>query len=257
VVEVASDAALDVLYGVDPSDFVATRKQLAVDLRTSGDKDGAKAVLAARRPSTAAWALNQLARRAPDVVEMLLDSSRELFAAQTRARSGQADALRNAMRAHREALDRATDAALALLGDRANDGFKNEIVSTLRAASTDEDAAQLLQTGRVIREVSSSGFPDVAGLTLVPDLPAAKPRDEREQEREQERAREARRRADVAARDAALGRAARADADADRARARIEELTNALDAANDELRVASAEGRTAAAEAARLSQALD
>src|SRR6476660_475911 len=63
VVDVDPDAALDELYGVEPSAFVATRKKLAADLRAAGDKDGARALLAARRPSTAAWALNQLARR--------------------------------------------------------------------------------------------------------------------------------------------------------------------------------------------------
>jgi hypothetical protein len=166
----ALEPALDELYGADAADFVATRKRLAGELRTAGDKDAAKQLLAARRPSTSAWALNQLARRDPDVLETLLDRSAELRAAQTRALSGQSDALRGAMRSHRDALDAATDSALAVLGDRATDAFRSEIISTLRAASADEEVGETLRVGRIVREVSASGFPEVAGLTLVPDL---------------------------------------------------------------------------------------
>src|SRR5215212_7080161 len=121
------DAALDELYGVDPSEFVAVRKRLSATLRAAGDKDAAKELLAARRPSTSAWALNQVARNEPALVESLLDASRALFAAQTRG-SNKPDVLREAIRAHREAIDAATDAALGVLGERANDKFRSEIV---------------------------------------------------------------------------------------------------------------------------------
>ena len=121
------EAALDELYGTEPSEFVAVRKRLATALREGGDKAGANVLQAARRPSTSAWALNQLARREPDVVESLLDASRALYAAQTRG-SNQPDVLRDAIRSHREALDAATDSATAVLGPRATDAFRNEIV---------------------------------------------------------------------------------------------------------------------------------
>ena len=281
------DAALDALYGADPGEFVAIRKQLAAELRAAGDKDGAKQLLGARRPSTAAGARNQLARREPDLVETLLDRARELVAAQTRALSGNADAMRDAIRAHRTALDAATDAALAILGARANDGFRDEIVSTLRAASTDDDVARLVRTGRVIREASASGFPDVVGLTLVPDLvakpasreqkavavgpapPAATKVDERaaaaerkreaEVRREAERAREreAQRRAMLAARDDALARAAIADAEAADATARLESLRREVAEAEHQREAARERSRIASAEAARLTKSLE
>ena len=85
--------------------------------------------------------------------------------------------LRYAIRAHRDALVAATDAALAVLGERANDSFRGEIVSTLRAVSTSEEVERQFRSGRLVREAASSGFPDAAGLTLVPDLPASRPRD--------------------------------------------------------------------------------
>src|SRR5437764_9645482 len=110
--------ALDELYGAEPSEFVPTRKRLSVSLRDTGDKAGAKVLQGARRPSTSAWALNQLARREPELVESLLDASSALYAAQTRG-SNQPEVLRDAIRAHRDAVEAATDAATAILGARA------------------------------------------------------------------------------------------------------------------------------------------
>ena len=165
------DAALDELYGVDPADFVDTRKRLAADLRAAGDKDAAKSVQAARRPTTAAWALNQLRRTDPDLVDAFLDRSRELQAAQTGALAGGRETMRDATRAQRQALADATDAAIAALGDRATDGFRTQIVSTLHAASADDAVGEQLRQGRLVRELTgSTGFPDGPNLTLVPDL---------------------------------------------------------------------------------------
>jgi hypothetical protein len=270
--ETSLDAALDELYGSDLGDFVATRKRLIAELRAAGDKGAAKELQGARRPSTAAGALNQLARRRPDLVEELLDRGSELQAAQTRAVSGRPDAMRDAMRAHRTALDAATDAALAILGSRANDGFRNEIVATLHTASADDDTGRLLRAGRVIQEAQFQGFPDVAGLTLVPELSATKrtasrkpaeadtTRTDRSQTVEAdakakakvEREREARRRASLAARDAARKQAAAADADATRAQSRIDKLQGELDVARRALDSARDRSRTATDEAARL-----
>jgi hypothetical protein len=257
------DAALDELYGVDPSEFVAARKRLSASLRSAGDKDAAKELLAARRPSTSAWALNQVARRRPELVENLLDASRALFAAQTRG-SNKPDVLRDAIRAHRDAIDAAADAALAVLGDRSNDKFRGEIVSTLRAVSTDESVSEELRTGRVVREASASGFPDAAGLTLVPDLPAPKPKKLSDKAKpakgaaradashaaadkaaEAARAREEKRRADVALKETARQDAEAAEAEADRAQARVDELQAALEAARRELRTARERSRKA------------
>jgi hypothetical protein len=243
------DAALDELYGVDPSEFVAARKRLSASLRSAGEKDAAKELLAARRPSTSAWALNQVARRQPELVENLLDASRALFAAQTRG-SNKPDVLRDAIRAHREAIDATADAALSVLGDRSNDKFRGEVVSTLRAVSTDEAVSEQLRTGRIVREASASGFPDAAGLTLVPDLPAPKPKKvsgkpKPEKRVEAERAREEKRQAELALKETARRDAEDAEADADRAQARVDDLQAALEAARRELRTARERSRKA------------
>ena len=181
------------------------------------------------------------------------------------------------MRGHREALDAATDAALAILGPRAYDAFRSEINSTLRAASSD-DIGRLVRAGQVVREESAPGFPDAVGLTLVPEPAKAKSKREveseqptrrntddahareaaaraarqREREEKAEREREARRQKIVAARDAALARAERADADAARAQSRINTLTEQLAVAKRDHATAVDASRTATGEAARL-----
>jgi len=255
--------ALDELYGVEPSEFVAVRKRLSATLRDAGDKAGAKVLQGARRPSTSAWALNQLARREPQLVEGLLDASSALYAAQTRG-TNKPDGLRDAIRAHREAVDAAADAATAVLGARANDSFRGEMVSTLRAVSTDEDLGRQLRTGRLVRESSVSGFPDAVGLTLVPDLPASKSgtpsktanrptkrpaRSEAGTEAAQAKAerveREKQQKADLAAKEAARKDAEAAEAVADRAHARVEALEGELEIARHELTEARARSRKA------------
>ena len=266
------DVALDELYGSDPAEFVEIRKRLASSLAGAGDAAAAKELRAARRPSTSAWALNQLARRDPHVVTELLERSADLVAAQTRALSGRPEAMRDAMHAHRGALDAATEAALTILGARANDAFRSEIVSTLRAASSDEEVGLNLRSGRLIREVSSPGFPDATGLTLVPALTRPKPSKrtapakrhasppapvedaERDADAERERELEAKREADRAARETADRAAAAADRDAAEARARIEQLQRDLEVARHDLSAALARSRTAKKEADRLNR---
>ena len=90
------DTALDELYSVAPGDFVARRKALASDLRAAGAAGPAKELAQARRPTTAAWALNQLARRHPELVDGLVERSAEVRAIQARAAAGAADDLRRA-----------------------------------------------------------------------------------------------------------------------------------------------------------------
>ncbi len=256
------EAALDELYGADPSEFVALRKRLAGEIRATGEKDGAKAVLAARRPTTAAWALNQVGRRDPTLVEALLDASRDLHTAQTG--SGGRDAMRSATRAHRDALAAATDAALAMLGSRANDAYRSQIQASLHAASVDEVVGDELRRGRLTREITgSSGFPDAPGLTLVPDLtPAAEPkrkppppkRTKREGSERQDAARAA---AEEKAKQAEQERIVREQAAAAERERQRAEAEAAWQVAQDEAAVAESAAQAAHAQAARLEQELD
>jgi hypothetical protein len=171
----AAEAALDELYDVDPSEFTATRTRLAAALRAA-DPDAAKVVKAARRPTTAAWAMNRVSRDDPGLVHGYLDRSAELRDAQAGALEGGREALRDATKAQRDALAGLTDGALAVLGERANDGYRAQIVATLHAAVIDDTVGEQLRRGRLVKEASgTSGFPAVTELTVVPPLPPERP----------------------------------------------------------------------------------
>ena len=76
------EQAADELYALQPSELTRERDERAKALRKEGDRDEADAVKALRKPTLAAWALNQLARRQPKEVERLLAAGEELRSAQ-------------------------------------------------------------------------------------------------------------------------------------------------------------------------------
>src|SRR3954462_3095984 len=78
------DAAFDRLFAVTPDEFVAERTRLAKGLRADGDRPGAAEVAKLTRPSAPAWALNQVAREEPGVVDAWLDAAAALRDASSR-----------------------------------------------------------------------------------------------------------------------------------------------------------------------------
>ncbi|MGI8777815.1 MAG: hypothetical protein ACR2LJ_10655 [Acidimicrobiales bacterium] len=154
----------DELYGLDPADFVPARNDLVRRLRKDGQRNLATQVAALRRPSPAAWAVNQLARRHRPELEGLLRLGDALRTAQTHTLAG-ADAgdLRNAGRARRDAVAELAESAVGLLGQRASGvgGHYAEVVATLEAASLDPQAAARVSSGRLTSALDPpSGFGD-------------------------------------------------------------------------------------------------
>ena len=108
--------ALSELFGADPGEFVTIRDRLAKTLRAQGDREEATAVRALRRPTVAAWALNQVARRHPSVVESLLAAVEQARAAQDEVLAGGDRAtLRTALSDRRQALHDVTDQVRAIV----------------------------------------------------------------------------------------------------------------------------------------------
>ena len=81
----ARDQALQQLYQSTPKDFTAERKRLATELRGRGDEAAAKDLAARRRPTTSAWAVNQLYWHARDAFD-------DMLAAAKKVRKGDLDA---------------------------------------------------------------------------------------------------------------------------------------------------------------------
>jgi hypothetical protein len=167
------EEALAELYGVEPGEFTATRNALRDRLRDAGDAEAAKEIARARRPTTSAWALNRLAREHPDLIEDVIERTRDVAAAQERALPGQADEMREVMRERREALVAAADAAVTIVA-RITDNpgtYRDPILASLEAGSLDDASAATLRTGRHVKETTGPvGFP---GTAPAPARPAA------------------------------------------------------------------------------------
>jgi hypothetical protein len=269
----------DDLYGLPLDRFVAERGALAKALRADRRRDEAKEVAGLRKPSVAAWAVNQLVRTQDARVGELLAAGDALRSAQEDLLAGKGDArtLRAAGDRERAAVDALVEAARGLLtsgGLELSEPVVERVADTLHAAALDEDAREQVQAGRLERELRHVGLglglgegaaaPVPAAPTRARAKPAGKPaakerKDDRKEtaraeraradkraERERAAARKEARAAEVAARRRAE-RAARALGAAEERRKRAAE---ALAEAEDALATARAEAEAAVAEQA-------
>jgi hypothetical protein len=166
------DKAIDDLFAAEPSEFVAARDALVKELRDAGDKEGAAEVKALRRPTVAAWAINQLARSDSEGIEELVEAGEALRTASL-ARTGAKD-LREAVARRRDVVKRLTEATKRILpSSSATETNLSAIAQTLEAASVDEQAAEELRRGRLSKELAlPAAFPGF-GAEETAALPAA------------------------------------------------------------------------------------
>ena len=226
-------------------EFTAARNALAKELSKEGDKAAAADLKQLPKPSKVAWALNQIARRQPDEIDLLLQAGEDLREAQRRALDGDASTLRAASRAEQDQINRLVEAAAPLAGTGAEDRLR----ATLRAAATDAEAGARLRQGRLIADVETAGF----GLEGLPDMAPRQARpDHGEARREQERAqREAIREAEHLRRQADIeaNRSQRLQDEAERAEAQAHEARRKAEAAADRARDAYQKAEEAASRA--------
>jgi hypothetical protein len=170
---VTLDEAIDELYGADLDAFTAERTRLARELRGSGSRDEALELQQLRKPTVAAWAMNQLARRNRRDVDLLLDAGHRLREAQAAAlRGNEHETFERARGSEREALRRLKREAERLLREErggASAAVLSQIDETLRAAAVSEEGRERLARGRFTAPLVPEGFEALAGL--VPDVP--------------------------------------------------------------------------------------
>jgi hypothetical protein len=162
---------IDRLYALDPDEFTEKRNAAAKQLRAAGDREGSDRIKALKKPTAVAWAVNQLSRRRPELVDDLLDAGAQLRSAQRAALSGsEKGGLREATQARRAAVGPLLDEAAAVFADAGRSGAAHvdAIRSTLEAASSDEETGDLLRAGRLVKEiVPSSGLGDISGFEVL------------------------------------------------------------------------------------------
>jgi hypothetical protein len=162
-------ASADDLYDLPLEEFISARGALAKVLRSDGRRDEAKAVAALRKPSVAAWAVNQLVRTQKRGLTNLLEAGEALERAQSDLLEGRADrdALATALSAERDAVDALINRARGLLsgaGEELSAVTVDRIAATLHAAALDEEARSLVTGGRLERELKHVGLGGALGF---------------------------------------------------------------------------------------------
>jgi hypothetical protein len=151
------------LYGLPLDQFVAQRDALAKTLRADGRGDEAKAVSALRKPSVAAWAVNQLVRTQAKAFDHLLAAGDELVEVQAGVLAGDREPaeLREAAASQRAAVARLLEAADGLLsseGEELSPAVRDRVADTLQAAALDPEAREQVQGARLGRELRHVGL---------------------------------------------------------------------------------------------------
>ncbi|GAB6936870.1 hypothetical protein ACQP60_16075 [Isoptericola variabilis] len=245
------------LYGLEPAAFVPARDARSAALRADGEDEAADRVKRLRKPSTAAWVVNLLARAEADQVEQVV----ELGAAFREAQDDlDGKRLRELTRQRRQLVAAVAARARSLAveaGTAVSGAVLTQVESTLTAAMIDADAGRAVRSGLLVGPLQATGIgradvasavavPDALGIApvdddgapsrhlhAVPDLPGA--------------ARSGRRRAGSRKDDDG----AAAEAEAARAAAR-QEAEQALADAEDDVAAARDAGSSAAAEVGRI-----
>ncbi len=240
----------DDLYGLPLDRFIAERGALARSLRSDGRRDEAAEVAALRKPSVAAWAVNQLVRTQKRAVSALFKHGDALRDVQSQVLAGSSGAaeLRAAGEREREAVGALVEKARGLLsgdGHELGAATLERVSETLHAAALDDDAREQVQAGTLVRELRHVGLGDGAAAQSSAATARSKPRprdDAAEQELvKRERARKQARSAEADAR--------REDDRAQRAlkvaRERYDRAKQALDEAGAQLQEAEQQAKTA------------
>jgi hypothetical protein len=222
------------LYTEPPDRFVATRDAAVAEARRAGDPAAAREIARLRRPTVAAWLVNLLALRRPELVADLTSLAEALRAAQRDLRGPR---LRELSAQRRGVVAALVAEARRLAGEvegapPAGKLPLAEVEATLNAALSDADVAEEVRAGRLLRATSYAGFgevprPQLRLVTGGEEAPPAAGRAERDRGRHEhaERAAErdrARRERDERAAERDRGRRERDERAAERDRGRRE-----------------------------------
>ncbi len=151
------------LYGLPLERFIEERNALSKALRREGSRDEAGEVAKLRKPSVAAWAVNQLMRTHRRAVSALFDAGDSLQKIQSDliVGRGDGDALRRAVDAERSAVVELTEKARGLLssdGHELSPTTLERVSETLHAAALDQEARAKVRAGRLERELRHIGL---------------------------------------------------------------------------------------------------
>ena len=170
------DEAVHQLYGLQPEEFLDARRRLALTTKSAGEPGLAKAIDSVRKPTAAAWAVNQLTRRQPDQIERLVTLAASLHDAQERV---DGRALKELGRERTKLVDelvRCCARTVKEAGGSLSPAVANQVRETFVAALASTAATDAVASGQLTRALSYAGFGDVdvSEATAAPS-PARRP----------------------------------------------------------------------------------
>jgi len=146
------DRIADELYALTPKEFTAARNAKA---------KGLPAAKTLKKPSAAAWALNQFARRRGDQLHEVFRLGEQLRYAQAELNSAALRVLASERRELVSAVAKQVARLASELGDSISASVVLEVEQSLQAAMADPRAADALRTGRLVRSLSTAGLDEV------------------------------------------------------------------------------------------------
>jgi hypothetical protein len=158
------DNDIDALFKLPLTEFIAARKILAAQLKQAGHASMSERVKVLAKPSISVWAVNQLYWHHRDEFEALIAAGQRFRRAHT-SRSGKAADLNEALEARREALNRLSDLASALLtsaGHSPTMDTMRRIATTLEAMSAYAVLPEDQAAGRLTKDLDPPGFESLA-----------------------------------------------------------------------------------------------
>jgi hypothetical protein len=161
------EKAIDRLYGLPLDKFTSERNKLAARLRKEGDKQDAEHVKSLKKPTLAAWAANQLARKERMKIRALTEAAEQVRKAQAKLlEGGSPQVLQETDRRLSKVTADLRSAAGVLLvqaGHPASEALLDRVRQTLRAAVLNDSDLERLKRGRLVEELNPAGFGGLVG----------------------------------------------------------------------------------------------
>jgi hypothetical protein len=158
----------DELYGMAPGDFTPARDARAKELKGS---DLSTQVKTLKKPSVAAWVVNQLVRHETEQVEQVLAMGEALRAAQAGLQGEELRALTRQRRQLTAAVTTQARSVASGLGVKVTQAVADQVEATLTAGMVDEQCARAVRSGLLVTALASTGVGevDVAGAVATPE----------------------------------------------------------------------------------------
>jgi hypothetical protein len=158
----------DELYGLAPGDFTPARDAKARELKGTELSAHVKKL---KKPSVAAWVVNQLVRHETEQVEQVLAMGEALRAAQAGLKGEELRALTRQRRQLTAAVTTRARSVASDLGVKVTQAVADQVEATLTAAMVDEECARAVRSGLLVTALASTGIgeADVAGAVATPD----------------------------------------------------------------------------------------